>query len=292
MDYSLPIADFFVLRIKDYDEIIRLDSMDATAYNDRGVAWAEQGNIVEAIADYDEAIHLNPTYAVAYNNRGNARSVQGDLVGALADYDEAIRLNPTYADAHNNRGNARSAQGDRVDALADYNEAIRLNPVYATAYNNRANEHKAQGNLMGAVADYNKALELSDRLPDKGKLIYRSLGDVYGQLEHWTEAKTAYQQALAFAPDNLLDWLSLATAARHCADEATLQTAFEQAQRLLKEGDLYNRACLESVAGNTEQALDLLAQAVAADPALKAQAQDDVGLFWVRTEPHFAEIVG
>jgi tetratricopeptide (TPR) repeat protein len=42
--------------------------------------------------------------AVAFNNRGNAYSDKGDLERAIQDYDQAIRLNPQYATAFNNRG--------------------------------------------------------------------------------------------------------------------------------------------------------------------------------------------
>ncbi len=76
------------------------------------------------MADYDEAIRLNPADATAYNNWGVVRYVQGDLVGAVADYDEAIRLNPEYATAYTNRGLARYDQGDLVGAMADYLSGI------------------------------------------------------------------------------------------------------------------------------------------------------------------------
>src|ERR1019366_922197 len=78
--------------------------------------WFERGfaavDIGEKLRFYSEAIRLKPDYAAAFNNRGNARSDEGDLEGALQDYSEAIRLKPDYAAAFNNRGNARSDEGD------------------------------------------------------------------------------------------------------------------------------------------------------------------------------------
>ncbi len=205
-------------------------------------------------------------------------------------YSAALAIEPHFW-FYNNRGNARDAQGDLPGAITDYDTAIRLNPAYATAYNNRGNARKAQGDLPGAITDYEQALALTQN-PEHRGIMARNAARTYQTLERWSEARDAYQQVVTSQPDNLLDWISLGTAARHCADEATRQAAIQQARHLVPAEDLYNRACLESVAGNAEQALDLLAQAVAAKPEAKVQARQDPNLYWVRAAPHFTEIIG
>jgi len=126
--------------------------------------WFEQGykatNPDEQIRCYTEAIRLNPAYATAYNNRGNARTDKGDLDGALQDYTEALHRQPDDADAYYNRGNTRVAKGDLVGALQDYTEAIRLNPAHANAYYNRALLWQQKANHTAAIADYQKYLDL------------------------------------------------------------------------------------------------------------------------------------
>ena len=42
---------------------------DAEAYNNRGHAYAEEGDFSQAIFDYTKAIELNAFYVKAYNNR-------------------------------------------------------------------------------------------------------------------------------------------------------------------------------------------------------------------------------
>src|SRR6478752_5678921 len=78
--------------------------------------WFERGfdtkDLDEKVRFYSQAIRLNPDYAEAFNNRGVARKNKGDLEGALKDYNEAIRLKPDNADAFNNRGNVRKDKGD------------------------------------------------------------------------------------------------------------------------------------------------------------------------------------
>lgn len=66
------------------------------AYNNRGFAYAEQGNYEKAIADYKKAIELDPSYALAYWNRGVARTKLGDKQGAIEDFQTAAKLYQQY----------------------------------------------------------------------------------------------------------------------------------------------------------------------------------------------------
>jgi tetratricopeptide (TPR) repeat protein len=125
-------------KLRFYSNAIRLNPDYAKAFNNRGIARSERGDLDGAIRDYGEAIRLNPDFAEPFNNRGLARSGKGYLEGAIQDYNEAIRLNPDYASAFNNRGVARQLNGDMEGASEDYNEAIRLKPDFATAIANRA----------------------------------------------------------------------------------------------------------------------------------------------------------
>jgi tetratricopeptide (TPR) repeat protein len=110
--------------------------LNAEAFNNRGTARRDKGDLNGALADFTEALRLKPDYAEAFNNRGTARRDKGDFDGALADFTEALRLKPDYAEAFNNRGTARRDKGDFDGALADFTEALRLKPDYAEALNN------------------------------------------------------------------------------------------------------------------------------------------------------------
>ena len=146
--------------IADYSQAIALDPQGAYAYNNRGHAYYTQGDLAQAIADYSQAIALDPQDAAAYTGRGYAYYTQGDLAQAIADYDAAIALDPQYAHAYNNRGNAYRDQGDLPQAVADYTQAIALDPKYAHAYNNRSVAYADQGDLAQAIADLQRAREL------------------------------------------------------------------------------------------------------------------------------------
>lgn len=113
----------------------------------------------EKIRCYTEELRLQPDLANAYNNRGNARDEKGDIDGAVGDYTEALRLNLNCAAAYYNRGNARAKKGDMDGAVDDYTEALRLNPDFA-AYTNRGLALKARGDMEAAQRDFDKAEQL------------------------------------------------------------------------------------------------------------------------------------
>ena len=76
----------------------------ATAYNNRGNAFAAKGQYDLAIKDYDESIKHNPKTALAFNNRGVAYGKKGDYARAISDFTAAINIGKDDVDAIVNRG--------------------------------------------------------------------------------------------------------------------------------------------------------------------------------------------
>ena len=176
--------------IEDFSKAICLDPNDFEVFYNRGVIRGMHGDHVGEIEDYNEAIRLNPNYAEAIYNRGLTRGGQGDLTGAINDYSEAIRLNPNDVDTFYNRGVARDKRGDLAGAIRDFSEAIRLNPNYADAFYNRGVAWDKRGDLAGAIRDYGEAIRLN---PNYTEAIYNrgwardERGDLAGAIEDYTE---------------------------------------------------------------------------------------------------------
>jgi tetratricopeptide (TPR) repeat protein len=124
----------------------------------------------QRIIDYTEAIRVKPKQATAYNNRGVAYQAKGDYNRAIADFNEAIRINPKHAIAYNNRGVAYQAKDDNNRAIADYNEAIRLDPKFALAYCNRGLDKRANGDAEGANSDIAEAKQLDPNVGNECRL--------------------------------------------------------------------------------------------------------------------------
>ncbi|MBI2932049.1 MAG: protein kinase [Planctomycetes bacterium] len=154
--------------VRDYDEVLRLDAMDPTAWCGRGTVrevWAwyrceeDPLPLMQASADdYAEALRLDPSsqdarYRRAELTLNRARYEQGrgkdptDLFrAALDDLDELLKLNPELSEAWTERGLIRAnwatyKVGQHEDpgslfqsAVDDLGEAIRLKPENDAAW--------------------------------------------------------------------------------------------------------------------------------------------------------------
>jgi tetratricopeptide (TPR) repeat protein len=79
-----------------------------------------------AIADYDEGIRLEPNNATAFRNRGFLNTRRQRYDRAIQDFDEAIRLDPNVAAAFSGRAYALRFAGRYERAIADYRKALTL----------------------------------------------------------------------------------------------------------------------------------------------------------------------
>ena len=168
--------------IKHYTEALKLNSKYAAAYNNRGNAYAAEGDAIgdfdRAIQDFDEAIALKPKLAAAYYNRGNTYQAKGDFERAIQDFRNSIALNPKDAAAYYNMGNAYNGI-DRLDiAIENYSKAIELNPEFAAAYYNRGVAWLHLSEWENARADLTTARE-------KGIDISAAFHNAYGSVENF-----------------------------------------------------------------------------------------------------------
>ena len=83
-------------KIVDLSVKIALNSRDAEAYNQRGIAYGELKNYQQAIEDFTQAINLNPDpdCPLYYIGRAHAYSDLENYEKAIEDYNKAIEINP------------------------------------------------------------------------------------------------------------------------------------------------------------------------------------------------------
>ena len=151
------------------------------AFDSRGSVWSVKGNDDNALADYNEAIRLDPTDATAYNNRGALRHAKRDDGQALTDYSKAIQLDPKNATAFSLRGNVYLIKNDYDKALADYTEAIRLNSKDAAVYLSRGEAWRLKRAYDKAMTDFDQATRLDPTFAD----AFRCLAWLWATCPQW-----------------------------------------------------------------------------------------------------------
>jgi tetratricopeptide (TPR) repeat protein len=163
----------------------------AKLYNNRGNAYAKQGEFPEALQDYDRAIKLHPGYALALKNRGVAHYRMGKLDDAIATFSDLLQSKKDV-DVLVGRAQAFSAKQDHRRALQDYDEAIRLEPKRAAIWNARCWTRAIVGEFQPALADCNEAIKLEP----KTATPLDSRGFVHLRMNRWNAAIDDYNAAL------------------------------------------------------------------------------------------------
>jgi tetratricopeptide (TPR) repeat protein len=184
--------------LQNYTKAIELNPWYTQAYNNRGLAYADQMNYEQALKDYTKSIELNPQLAQAYYNRGMVYYNQKNYDPAIQDYTKAIELDPKLAQAYNNRGVVYYNQKNYEQALKDYTKLIELDPQYTRAYYNRGLAYADQMNYDHAIKDYTKAIELDPQLAQ----AYYNRGNSYARLGNYSKAEADFDKAMQLLPDD------------------------------------------------------------------------------------------
>jgi serine/threonine protein kinase/tetratricopeptide (TPR) repeat protein len=208
----------------------------------------------------------------------------------------ALALAPDSAEAHTSRGGVLSLAGRHEEAELAFETAVRLGPQLFDAYYLYARDAFAQGKLDKAVQLFRRAAEVNPQDYQSPLLI----AQCYEHLGRPADAKAArhlgveiVQQRLTVSPDDVRALYMGANALAALGDVdksiewATLATSMEPEEPMV----LYNVACIWSLAGKREEALDYLEKAVHLGLRQKEWLDHDGNLDPLREHPRFQALV-
>ncbi len=155
---------------------------------------ASQGDYILAIALLDQLIALSPDNAANYNNRGLMYFRNNQIIEALCDLSQALEINPNLDSAYNNRANCYAAQGNLAEAIVDYDLALDLNPANLRAWINQGIAFRELGMYDLAIENFDITLIIGSSLKER---IYPERGRAYHLRGDWNCAVADYQKALA-----------------------------------------------------------------------------------------------
>ncbi|HWB09936.1 MAG TPA: tetratricopeptide repeat protein [Pirellulales bacterium] len=138
--------------LADFDQVLRSDRKNASAYMGRSVAYQRLHRHREAVDDLTQAISMLPGDPTALNNRAYARAVGGiELDAALADVQQAIDI------IDRELGPEEAVQLD----LRSHLQNAWINGRKAAYLDTRGYVYFLQEKYDLALKDFNKAIELS-----------------------------------------------------------------------------------------------------------------------------------
>ena len=225
----------------------------ADEHIDRGVAYAEQGQLDEALAEYRRAIELEPDNAGAYRNVGTSLGEQGQWEEAAVAYERAIELDPEFGEAYGDLVAVYLNLERLSDAVAAGERAIELSPDYAGAHNNLGVAYREQGRTDEATAQWQEAIELD---PDNVNPRVH-LGRSYGMQGRLDEAIVQLQEAIRIDPDYANAHFNLGMV-YHLQEESSQALAeFEETLRIDPDHAMahYNLGIIHRDQGEAEEAI-------------------------------------
>ena len=215
--------------IRQTTDVLRQDSRNAGAYNERGQAFSRLGRQEDAIEDFTRALSLDPAQAsIYYTNRGFAFLALRDQDSAIEDYTQAIRANPNNAQAFFGRALTHSIFEDYESGIEDYTQVIRLNPNDRVSYYNRGLNHSRLEQYDEAIADLTQAIALDPTDVPQYSIrasVYEEIGDLEAAVED-------YERIIELDPNFADAHYRLGLAYRELSDETAAQASFEEAARL------------------------------------------------------------
>ena len=148
--------------LKYFSTAIILDPLDYASFFDRGIAYAESNDTVNAIKDIEQAMKLDTNERwVGYNNLGYfIKLEQKDYKGAIQMFNKAISLRPDFPYAYSNRGFAKLNLGDIKGAYQDVKKSLLIDNKNSYAYKNLALIYLKDGKKSDACYNLKKAIEL------------------------------------------------------------------------------------------------------------------------------------
>ncbi|MBP0012012.1 MAG: tetratricopeptide repeat protein [Roseofilum sp. SID2] len=183
-----------------FDELIKIDKKNSTAWYNRGVALRKSGRYGESLSSCEKAIELQSNYPSAWHNHGIALRKLERYEEAISSCKKVIELNPEYLDAWNTMG------AILCDDLGKYEEAIHCFDRAIQIDKNNSNSWYSRGVALGklrrheeAVSNYEKAIEIkADYI-----LAYNNLALSLIKLKSRKEAIACYETILQLKPYNI-----------------------------------------------------------------------------------------
>jgi tetratricopeptide (TPR) repeat protein len=167
--------------------------------------------------------------------------------------------------------------------IAAYRRVTEINPRNDRAWDALGNMYEAAGLHSEAIAAFEQAIALDPRK----EAYHYHLGIAHAYQMHYDKAIQALQNVIALNPNYVLAHCALAASYRRVGNEAEAQEHIAIARPSMEYENEYNRACFESISGNTDQAFALLEIALEKQQIQTAMLHSDPDLDFIRSDPRF-----
>ncbi len=280
--------------ISDLNHALTLAPNSDEAYLLLGKAYSAEGNLKQGIPALKRAVQIDPYYWVNPDELGKAYYAAGNYALALRAFQRVAQLAPDKAAGYENSGDVYMQEGKFGQAVPSLTRALQLSPSFQQ-YSNLGIAYFYTKRYADAVKEFEHALALSPNQED----VVGNLAEAYLFSGQKDKAQQTFNHAISLAYKDLQvnprDADTMADLAMYWANEEQPTQAMETIQNSLSidpenPQSLYNKAVIESLAGQPQKALQSL------DAAFKKgfpplQAVSDPELSSLQNRPDFQQLV-
>ena len=151
--------------IKEYDSLEEDYGKDEFIYAHRADCYNKLGLTDMALSEIEKAIELEADYSNICSKGGILRTA-GRYAEAIEVFDQAIEVDPLYAFAYYAKGWCHELSGDDDKAMECYDLGIDLDKEYAYIYLMRGQIHLKRGDKIKAEEDFNTVLQIDTVVTD------------------------------------------------------------------------------------------------------------------------------
>lgn len=216
--------------------------------------YNQLGDNEKALLYCDQAIELDSTYYDALTTKASILYDLGETNASIAMMDKFISHNTSIYWGYRVRGWYKSLANDVDGAIEDYSTAISMNSEDAHCYLCRARMYDRKGDRAAAESDYKKVIEL-----DPEPSVHSSTYYAYRALGQEEKAIEFMDKVIALDPD--------------------------------RAGTYYEAACLYSLMGKQDKALDFLETSLEKGYCEFAHIGNDSDMAPIRDTPRFKELI-
>ncbi len=257
-----------------------------------------------ALKMFSQAIELDTYFARAYAGIADCCSYlfmyAGNQDRHLEQADtsslKALDMDPDSAEAHASRGVALFLKKEYTESEREFEAAIRLDPMLFEAYYFYARSSFAQGELEKAARLFEKSNEVNPQDYQAPLLV----AQIYDDLGHPQQADASRRRGVDVAEARLKlnpdDTRALYMGANGLVALGEIDRGVEWAKLALAMDPsepmvLYNVACIQSLAGLSEDAIDSLETALKNGLSQEGWIDQDSNLDPLRSHPRFKRLI-
>lgn len=213
------------------------------------------------------------------------------FVLAAEPEDELLTTQPQKDEVESERPSLESSEEEinELEAeIAKFKRVVQINPRNAYAWDALGTLYKSICLYKDSILAYQQAISI-----DASKAVYHHhLGLVYACEGRDEDAMSAFQKVIEIDPDYSLAHATLGGYYRKLGLEELAQKHIGKAMKNIFDSENeYNRACLEAICGNADQAIELLRIALKNKQTYVDWILRDPDLDFIRQDPRFKQLI-